>query len=278
MTDMAARVTQETTAGRRTSTDILLGSEGHYTSLYNRDVLEEYDYTRLSPRITPALLAPRNAGVEIMSLLSGITYNSDLVRGSDIPRTLEDTLNPKWKGAIASTVNAAAFERVALRPEWGTERMKAFVTRLSDQVGGLLRIGENQRIVSGEFVMLVMDSGSNQVLRQRASGAPLGHVIPDDAATVGFLYLGIPRNSARPNLGKLFVNTVLSEEGQRLVYETSFADHIALPGSQSALELADLTARGIKPLEIDVQFAIEHPDMRVLTEELEKILREKRGG
>jgi ABC-type Fe3+ transport system substrate-binding protein len=200
----------------------------------------------------------------------------ELVRGSEIPRTLEDTLTPRWKGTIASTVNAAAFERVAMRPEWGADRMRGFVGRLSDQVGGLIRIGENQRLISGEFAMLVMDSGSNQVLRQRADGAPLGHVIPDDAATVGFLYLGIPRNSANPNLGKLFVNAVLTEEGQRLVYETSFADHISLPGSQSALELQDLAARGIKPLEVDVQFTIAHPEMRALTEELERILREKR--
>src|SRR5712692_5425477 len=169
MTDMAGKVSQEAAAGRKASTDALLGAESHVGPLVDLGVLESYDYTQLSPRIRPESVAPGNVAVEFTSRLPGITYNTDLVAPAEVPRALEDTLDPKWKGRIASTVNAASFDRVASRPEWGIEKMTAFVSRLSENVAGLMRCGENTRIMSGEFVMLVMDCGSYDANRNRAA-------------------------------------------------------------------------------------------------------------
>jgi ABC-type Fe3+ transport system substrate-binding protein len=275
MTDMAGKVTQEAAAGRKASTDVLLGTESHYSALLNRNVLEEYDYTKLSPRITKEVVAYRNMGVEIYSTISAVNYNSQLVSPAELPRRLEDVLNPKWKGKIASTVNAAYFDRVAFRPEWGPEKMKAFVRRLAQHVGGLVRATESERIVTGEFLMLVM-SASHDVRRQKAQRAPLGTVILEDATTVGVLHLGVPRNSSHPNLAKLFAAMMISEEGQRLLYEVYFTDHHELPGSQSAVELKELKAKGIEPLKVDVKFKADHPEIEQLSDELRKILREKR--
>jgi ABC-type Fe3+ transport system substrate-binding protein len=275
MTDMAGKVTQELAAGRKASTDVLLGSEQHYGVLLNREVLEEYDYTKLSPRITKEIVAHKNLGVEIYNTIPGIVYNTTLVSSSDLPRKLEDVLHPKWKGKIASTLNAAYFDRVAMRPEWGADKMKAFVAKLSENLGGLIRVGEESRIISGEFVMLVLGN-THSVREAQAKGAPLAFVIPENVANVGFLHLGVPRNAHHSNLAKLFVNTVVSEEGQKILFDVYYADHYALPGSQTASELMDLKAKGVKILEIDVAFTAGHPEMRKLGAELEKILREKR--
>jgi ABC-type Fe3+ transport system substrate-binding protein len=278
MPEIAARVTQEVSAGRKPSIDVYLGTESHYAPLLDRNVLESYDYTKLSPRITQDFIAPRNIGVEIGTLLAGITYNTNLLSPIEAPKRLEDVLNPKWKGKIASTQAAATFDRVAMRPEWGAEKMKAFIAKLSQQVGGFIRATESSRIITGEFVMLVMDGGGHEVRRQKAKGAPIEHVIPEDASTVGFMYMGVPRNSPHSNLGKLFINMVMSEEGQKIYYEAEFNDHYKLPGSQSAAALQDLKAKGIKPFEMGIKFAVEHPEMREISTELQKILRERRGS
>jgi ABC-type Fe3+ transport system substrate-binding protein len=276
MTDMAGKVSQEAAAGRKASTDVLIGAESHVGPLVDLDVLERYDYSQLSPRITPEVVAPHGLAVEFTSRLPGITYNTELVPPADVPRVLEDALLPKWKGRIASTLNAASFDRVASRPEWGAERMTAYVTRLSQQIAGLTRCGETSRLFSGEFAMLVMDCGSFDANRLRPTGAPIGHVIPDDAATVLFFYLGVPRTSAHPNLGKLYINMLLSEEGQRLLYEVEGTDHYALPGSRSAAELSGVRAKGIEPLRMDARFVAEHPDAVKLGDDLAAILRQQR--
>ncbi len=53
MTDMTSKIAQEALAGHAASTDVFVGSEGHFGPLVNKDVLQHYDYTLLSPRITP---------------------------------------------------------------------------------------------------------------------------------------------------------------------------------------------------------------------------------
>ena len=275
MTEMAGKVTQEAAAGRKASTDILVGTESHFGDLLGRHVLEEYDYTRLSPRIKKDFVAVKNIGVEFYTIVPGITYNTNFVRPGEVPRRLEDVLHPKWKGKIASTQNAAIFDRVVYRPEWGIEKMRAFIVKLADHVAGLIRASENERVISGEFVMLVMDGGGHQVRKQLTKGAPLGHLIPEDAGTVTFGYMGVPRNSGHPSLAKLFLNMVMSEEGQRVVFETHFTDHHELPGSQSASALADLKAKGADLLRTDISFGIKHPEMAKLSDELRKILRTK---
>jgi ABC-type Fe3+ transport system substrate-binding protein len=240
----------------------------------NREVLEIYDYTKLSPRITKEVVVP--IGVEIATFVSGVTYNPNFVSLGEAPKRLEDVLNPKWKGRIASTQYAAQFDRIAVLPHWGPEKMKAFLTRFSQHVGGLMRCGESSRIVTGEFVMMVMDCGSYYVRLEKARGAPLEHVILDDGTTISFFYWGVPRNASHPNLAKLFINMAMSEEGQKVVYRVYQTDHYALPGSQSAAELSGLKAKGIVPLRVDAQFVAKHPELRQLSEEFAKILRGKR--
>jgi iron(III) transport system substrate-binding protein len=278
MPDMAARVSQEVASGQKTSTDVTIATESVLAPLLFRDVLEEYDYGALIPRLPPDLVAPRRMAVEVAGLFPGITYNTDLVPEAEAPRRLEDVLNPKWKGKIASTANATYFEYVAARPEWGAERMKAFVTRLSQQVGGLIRIGETPRIISGEFLMLVLQSGSHQLGRPGMEGAPVKLVIPADGAVAAFWYLGVPRTAAHPNLAKLFLNMLMSEEGQAVLYEVNGADHYALPGSRSVAQLESLRAQRADILKVDAKFFFDHPELVELSNALEKILREGGGG
>ncbi len=276
MPRLVGKVTQEAAAGNRASTDVLLGTESHYGSLMKRSVMERYDFRYMSPRITDEVMAPKNIGVEVATFISGVVYNTKLVTPAEAPRKLEDTLNPKWKGKIASTPYAAQFDRVALLPGWGDKRMKTYITKLSTNVGGLIRCGELSRVTSGEFVMMVMGCGSYAVRLEQARGAPLGHVILQDGGTVSFFYWGVPRNAATPNLAKLFINMAMSKEGQKVVYKNYATDHHALPGSQWAAELKEYKARGIPILEVDAQYIANHPEQRKLGRALSKILRKKR--
>jgi len=276
MTQMAGKITQEVAAGHKASTDILLGTESHYSDLWKRNVLEEYDYAKLSPRVKKELADPH--GVQIGGIISGVLYNTELVAPAEAPRKLEDVLNPKWKGKIASTVNAGIFDRVAARPEWGAEKMKSFVRKLSAHVGGLIRCGEVSRVISGEFSMLAIGCGSFFAHQAQSKGAPLGHAVIEDGTTLGFFYMGVPRTSSNLHLAKLFINMVMSEEGQKIAYKTYFTDHPDLPGSQSAAELKELKAKGKEALRVDVKFVIEHPELRPLSVELRKIIQEKPKG
>ncbi len=276
MTDMAGKVTQEVNAGQHSSTDVLLGTESHYAALVDRNVMEEYDYTKLSSRITPEIVAPRNIGVEVGGIVGGIAYNTSLVKAADVPRKLEDVLEPKWKGKIASNPDAALFDRVSARSEWGTDKMMDFVTKLSANVGGLVRCDDNQSVFSGQYLMTVLNCGSYQVRRDQAKGAPIAHTIPPDTATVGFFHLGVPRTASHPNLAKLFINMMLSESGQHQMYALEYTDHYALPGSQSVKEIDELRAKGGEPLQVNAAFILAHPALKDVGRQFAEVLRKGR--
>jgi iron(III) transport system substrate-binding protein len=275
MPDMALKVAQEVTAGQKPSTDVLLGNESQFASLADRNVLEEYDYTQLSPRITSDIVTYKNLGVEVYGTVPAIVYNSDRVSATEAPQKMADALDPKWRGRIASTPYAISFDGVAMRPEWGVDRMKAYVSALSDNVSGLIRLSEMSRIVTGEFDLMVLGNSDNP-RELRAKGAPLGFTIPEDAAVVHILNVGVPRTAAHPNLAKLFANMLVSKQGQAILFEFDATDHYGLPDSQSGAELRALQARGGTVLEVDAKFVVEHPEMAQLSSELTKILAERR--
>jgi iron(III) transport system substrate-binding protein len=272
MTDMVGKITQEYIAGQKASSDVYLGRELHLATMLPHDVLEQYDYTQLSPRITRDIVGERNIGVEVYTTIPAILYNSELVPRAEVPQRLEDVLQPKWKGRIAATETASYFDSLSARPEWGAERMKAYMARLSQQVGGLMRNSEEHRIISGEFLMLVLGNTHN-AKQNAAKGAPLAASVPEDVAQASTLNLAVPRNSAHPNLAKLYINAMLSEAGQRILFETYLTDHSELPGSRSAEDLAELRAKGIRLQKLNVRFALDHPELPEVEQELRTILR-----
>jgi iron(III) transport system substrate-binding protein len=276
MTTMAGKIAQEAAAGQKASTDVYLGSEGHFAALLDKNALEQYDYSKLSPRITKETLVTKDIGLEITSRFPGVSYNSTLIPEAQAPKKLQDLLNPKWRSLLASEVNAASFDRVAYRAEWTPEKMKGFVTQFSANISGLMRCEELERLTTGEFGMFALDCGGFEVKRQRDKGAPLAHVIPEDAALAVFFFAGIPRTAAHPNLAKLYINLVMSEQGQKMLYDSSYSDLHTLPGSRTAAELKELDAKGIKPLFVTPQFIIDHPEDVQLRDDLTKILAQKR--
>jgi hypothetical protein len=85
MTELVRKVSLEVTVGQKASMGILLGTESHFGDLLDRRVLEEYGYTKISPRISRAVVAHKNIGVEIAGIVGGISYNADVIRPSEAP-------------------------------------------------------------------------------------------------------------------------------------------------------------------------------------------------
>jgi ABC-type Fe3+ transport system substrate-binding protein len=265
---------QEVSAGRPTSTDVYNGSEGHYAELAGKNIMEEYDYTLLSPRIKPEWLAAGNIGVEVVTRTPGITYNTTIVAPADVPKKLTDTLNPKFKGQIASTPHATAFEYIAFRPEWGRERFMDYLRRLSDSVAGLITCSRAEHVATGEFALLVMDCNLATYMRQKTKGAAVGRVIPEDAAMINYLYLGVPRTSTHPNLAKLFINMMTTEDGQKISWEESYYAHADVNPSARE-ELQEVIAKGIEPLKVTSKWILDHPEQPVWQKEMQDILQRK---
>ncbi len=178
--------------------------------------------------------------------MPGVTYNTKLVPKSEVPRRLDDLLNSKWKGKIASTPYAASFDRAAMVV--GDEKVTKFLKDLSrGNLAGLIRCGEDERIISGEFNMLALTCGGGAVEGLKAKGAPLEHRVLDDIPLVSYFYLGVPKGSAHPNMAKLFTVFMTTKVAQKYVWESEGYDMHMLQGTNMNQLVTGLRERGIQP-------------------------------
>ena len=279
MPAMAAKVAQEVQAGRPASSDLFLGTAENLRDMLQVKAIQSVDWASWAPNIKdPALVEPNGYGVNVASLLPGIAYNSSKLKGDAVPRTLEDLLQPRFKGHIASTTYAAQFNRLAAPELWGEQKTVDYVTKLSEQVSGLIRCGEQERIASGEFDLLALDCGGDAD-RLKAQGAPVDHVIPTDAPMYFSWDLALPSNSAHPNAAKLWVNFIMSRQGQDLVYKDAFADNAFLPGSHIAPQLDQLKASGAKLVKTDLDFYQRNDPakLKAISQQLQSILAKKKS-
>jgi ABC-type Fe3+ transport system substrate-binding protein len=251
MAVIATRLTQEYQAGRKASTDVFLGTEGQLTAMREADVIEPIAWADWSLNVRdPRLLGPNGTAVKLAVRTPGITYNTQRVSGPAVPRTLEDLLRPELKGRIASTPYAAGFNRLASPEVWGEQRTTEYMRRLSEQVAGLAGCDELERVASGEFDLFALDCGLEWRKYQR-EGAPIGHVIPSDAAMVGWWQVAVPRHAAHPNAARLWIDYLLGRESQDVLFQSEMTDNHLVPGSHVAPDIEALQAQGVRFTDMD---------------------------
>jgi len=145
-----------------------------------------------------------------------IGYNTELVDPADVPTTWDDLLDPKWKGKMG--VEANDVELLAgMVSVWGEARTYEFWEGIAAQDPGIIdgHTELAELISAGEFV-IAPNLYSYRVEKLKAEGAPIDWVRTDPVVTFSNI-LAMAANAPHPATAKLFINWLLSEEGQ-IVY------------------------------------------------------------
>jgi ABC-type Fe3+ transport system substrate-binding protein len=243
----ASRLVQEFKAGKPATTDLFLGSENHLVSLWRARVLESVNWTELSPKIPSAAAQPENVALAVTSRFPGFTYNTRLVRASERPRLLNDLLDPKWKGKVASTSYAASFAPASVI--LGDETIEKFLKNLAGggNLAGLIGCGDLERVVSGEFWILALNCGAGETEMLRRKDAPIASEPLDDLPILNYWLVGVPKNSPHPNLARLFAVYLMTEEAQKILWEHTGFDLHLIEGTNTHTLAQSLRRRGIEP-------------------------------
>jgi iron(III) transport system substrate-binding protein len=161
---------------------------------------------------------PAGRWVDMYSNLRMIGYNTRLVPKEKIPKRYEDLLEPEWKGQIGFPEGQYSWYASMLKI-MGEERGKKFFQELARQElnyrGAQVLIA--QMISAGEFnVGFTYDT---QILRFKNRGAPID-VAPMPFITKNIHPLALAAHAPHPNAGKVFIDYVLSKEGQLFIKNT----------------------------------------------------------
>jgi iron(III) transport system substrate-binding protein len=194
-----------------------------------------------------------------------IMYNTDLVSREEAPQTMMELTDPKWQGQIGaadSRNGAMVAQLVAMRHLLGEEAMTAFVQGLvandTQWFGGHTDV--RKAVGAGELKLGLVNHYYYHL--SNAEGAPVGIIYPDQGEgemglIVNSTNAGIIDGARHPELARLFVDFMLSPEGQRVYAEQNF-EYPVTPGVA--------TAEGVPPLS---DFKLADVTLKTMWDELE---------
>jgi ABC-type Fe3+ transport system substrate-binding protein len=267
MPQFASRIIQEAKAGQPSSTDLFVGSENHVA----RMPLKSVEWTKIFPHITAQMIDFDNKVLIVTTRTPGFTYNTKLIAANEIPQRVEDVLNPKWKGKIASTPYAASFDRLSMM--WGEEKTTAFLQKFVKQVSGLIRCGEDERIASGEFAMLVFNCDLASPQEAKEKGGPVEGQVFKDAGMLSYWYITVPTNARNPNAATLLAAFLLSKDGQDILYKLDKSSSHWVKGTQMSRFIAEQEKRGVKFISYSVMDVLKNAEEHTrIRQKFQKIL------
>jgi len=215
---LLTKIMTEVQAGRY-EFDVVQSAETQAYFLKKKNLLMKYvsPETKFLPK---PFVDPQGYWAAVYIMPNVIAYNSQLAKRSEVPRTNDDLLNPKWKGKIGMDPT---------KPEWfawmlkqmGEEKGLAYMKRLAAQD---LRLHPGLSLLtnllaSGEFP-LVLNNYLHSVEEIKRKRGPVDWIAQDPVFTK-FQPIEIGDKAPHPNAAKLFVDFVLSLEGQKII--ASFA-------------------------------------------------------
>lgn len=199
-----------------------------------------------------------------------LAYNTERVAKKDLPKTWEELLNPKWNGEVAFNSIAHA---VWLNPLWhslGSEKARKLIEGFARNKAQFRTEGADAAVrllAAGEFNFAVPVSEYNayEVFKLRG---PVDWLALDPLP-VGLGNILAMKKAAHPFAAKLYINWILSFEGQEVYAKVTNANpaHPSLQGKN--FNFPDLAQRikgkklALRTAEMEMSWGKDHPGMKL---------------
>lgn len=224
---MITRVAEEYKAGRH-DVDFFEASFPAMVHMRLEKILQPFWSPQLDG-IPKEYIAPdRSFAGDRMNPL-GLAYNTNRISKDQAPRTFEDLLTPKWKSQISTQDTSQATQYMgAVLITKGLE----YVKRLAQQDVTVYSMSSRavvNLVVSGEAVM-TLPASVGHVMLDKQKAAPVEWVALEPVPTAQG-YVALASKPPHPHAAMLFIDFLLSEEGQQIYVKTE----------EGAFERASLT-------------------------------------
>jgi len=209
------KVMLEARAGRH-SWDVLSETNPEYISeLKQRNLIAPYQSAERN-MYSEDLKDKDGYWTSTYALPTGLGYNTKLVKKEVVPKTYSDLLDPKWKGKISIDNEGNEF-LVGLIHAWGYEKAVDFFKKLArqDPVPGRGHTQRTQLLAAGEFPLALAYTHTVEWAKFQGSSVDWVNLEPVVIKVDG-LMLG--SKAPHPNAAKLFIDFMLSQEGQQLLH------------------------------------------------------------
>jgi iron(III) transport system substrate-binding protein len=202
---------------KRNSVDVVETNGPEMEAIAQEKLLAEVNSPYLADLPQGAIPAHRTWYADRLNFFV-VGYNTNLVKREDIPATYEGFLDPKWKGRIGLEATDSEW-MAAIVKIWGEAKGMDFMRKLAAMKPDMRKghVLFAQLISSGEIpVGLTMYQANIESLKHK--GGPIDYV-PVQPVVARPQGIGVAKAAPHPAAALLFLDFVLSPEGQKL-YES----------------------------------------------------------
>lgn len=231
-------------------------------ALVQQDIFQAY-FPDGAEQLPAEFIGPDNKWIGLTRRARVIMYNSDLISPDELPASIFDLTDPRWKGRVAaagSTNGSMQAQIAAMRQLIGEEATEEWLNGLIvNEVtffGGHTDV--RKAVGAGEFELGLVNH--YYFYLQQAEGSNVGIIFPDqDEGQIGLITnatsAAIIKGSSNPAAARAFIDFLVSVEGQRLFAELNY-EYPALPGVMPREEVQPLD--GFRLADVDIaQAALE---------------------
>jgi iron(III) transport system substrate-binding protein len=200
--------------GNRFTPDVIETNGPEMEMLYREKLLTEFFSPYLADLPPEAIPAHRQWVSDRINFFV-VAYNTNKIKREDLPKTYEGFLNPKWKGQIGIEATDSEWMATIIK-KLGTERGNKLFEGLSAMRPDVRKshILLAEMVGAGEVpVALTVYNSEVESLKMR--GGPIDWV-PAEPVVGRPQGIAVAKNAPHPYAALLFVDFVLSPEGQEL--------------------------------------------------------------
>jgi iron(III) transport system substrate-binding protein len=248
-TQVVTKVLQEHRGGVHLF-DVLSATSFQFYEIFKEDLFQKYD----SPERRAFLDDFKDKDgywVSAYHNASVIAYNTGLLKPAELPKSYDDLLEPKWKGKMLMD-NRETEWYASMIQVLGREKAVRLMRGLAKQDLSF-RNGRTlitQVLASGE-APLAVNNYDHLVQSAKKRGAPV-ESIPATPVISRVTPMALGKYAPHPNIGRLFIDFSLSEEGQKIL--RSFGRSSARKG----IDPDELQKKGIRLYVSDISLAKDY--------------------
>jgi ABC-type Fe3+ transport system substrate-binding protein len=238
----AAQLMSELAANATPSYDLHQSSDASSSLLIQADALEPVDWAALLPPGTPPEVVQADGRVLVTyTSFNGIMYDPAVVPASDVPRSLKDLADPRWRGKAMLSSSPDIHLPYVLK--WGHDPALATLRAViqNGTTTGTF-FDQQNRYAAKEVAMIQVSSIIYASARQR--GLPGDFTLLDFAVDSAH-HLSVPRRAAHLNAAKLLAAVITGPEGQRISAEYIGAGNRYYSGTWEQRQLEQANAAGL---------------------------------
>jgi iron(III) transport system substrate-binding protein len=224
---------------KRYEVDIISGSAA--TTMVQRAGYMQRFYSPHLAEYPPELKDPKGFWGSTNVYFMTLGYNTRSVKASELPKTYEDLLHPRWRGqTMWSTSRGSGAPQFIgnIFITMGQEAGKAYVQKLKQQNIAKSTASARQildLVIAGEYPMAIQIFNHHAYISKTA-GAPVEWQ-PLEPVTATNNSIGLAKNAPHPHASMLFLDFVLSKKGQRVFQQANYLPaHPEIPALQADLK------------------------------------------